>query len=402
KFQRDKNVINMGAEAELILSRLAQIEDQTEQTSLQLSLLKNTRDFLRNNDNKYSLLPMESVAASTQELATAYNSLILQRMTLAAGAKENNTTLRNLDQQINASRDNILLTVEKAIESQQTRLAEYKARNREYEGKLQQFPAEQRLYRAIERQQNVKEQLYLFLLQQREETALSLANAQPGAIIVDQAYTRVEAHTFSAKKTAALILFLTLLIPTALVYLLDKMRTKVQTRKEIEALTNLPILAEISKSHAAAKYPLIVKSGNTSSVAEQFRLARANAQFILGKKDEKVIIVTSSQSGEGKTFISINLAAALSGSNHKVILIGSDIRRPKLAEYLGIDSRYGLTEYLASDRLTLSDIIMKAPLKDSSIDIILAGPIPPNPAELLTELVGAVADGSAPNAADPL
>lgn len=379
-FQKDKNLIDLSAEAQIILTKLTNLEANLESAQTELSLLEQTRDFLSKPGNKYSLLPMGQTAAAAQGLATGYNELILRRMQLTSGAKSDNAVLRTLDEQIDATRDNILLTVNKTIETQKFKYDELKSLNAEYEGKLQAFPAEQRLFRAIERQQSVKEQLYLFLLQQREETAISIANAQPRAIIVDEAYTLIDAHKVSLKLLLIAIIFFTLAIPMAIIFVRDKLRTKVESRKEIERLCKLPILGEVSEAKNA---PLVIQNGTLSSIAEQFRLIRANIQFILASKKEKVIIVTSTNSGEGKTFVAINIAAAMSIPNSKVLLIGADIRRPKLYRYLNVHSQFGLTEYLSSDELTVDDIINRNPVEGTQMDVITAGPVPPNPSELL-------------------
>lgn len=380
KFQRDKNLIDLSAEAEIILTKLTTLEAQIETSETELSLLRQTRDFLRTPANKYNLLPLGQTTEATLGIASAYNDLIMQRMQLTTAAKSDNFALKNLEEKIDVTRGNMMLTLDKNIETGEFKLKELKALNKEYEGKLKQFPGEQRLYRAIERQQSVKEQLYLFLLQQREETALSIANAQPRAIIVDNAYTLMSAHKSSPKMILLTVLFFGFGLPVGFLLLKEKLRRSISSRKEVERLTLLPILGEISETKKA---PLVVKSGDTSTVAEQFKLARANIQFILASKREKVIMVTSSSSGEGKTFVAINLAAALSIPNSKVLLIGADVRRPRIYSYLHLQPRFGLTEYLSSDELTPEDIIIHTPVDGTQMDIITAGPVPPNPSELL-------------------
>lgn len=374
-FQKDNNLIDMGAEAQTILAKLVQLEANIESSETSLSVMEQTRDFLATPGNEYNLLPITSVNG-----ATAYNELIMQRMKLTSSARGENSTLRTLDGQIDAMRANIMLSLNREIDTQKFKIGELRTLTSEYEGKLKKFPSEQRLFRSIERQQGVKEQLYLFLLQQREETALSIANAQPRAVIVDEAYVLADPHKMSAKTLILAILFFTLALPCGIIFLRDKLRKRVGSRREIEHLTALPILSEVSQSKNTH---LVVKENHTSTVAEQFRLARANIQFILSSKNEKVVAVTSTTSGEGKTFVSINLASALSIPSSKVVLVGADVRRPKISGYLDLQPRLGLTEYLCNDDLTVDDIVLRHPVEGCNMDVIASGPVPPNPAELL-------------------
>lgn len=380
QFQKDKNLIDLGSEAKLILSRLTELESTIEESTTTLSLLEQTRDFLQNSDNKYQLIPLGLSSGPASELIRSYNELIMYRMSLSNGAKSDNVVLKNLDEKIDATRANMLKSLAKTIETQRFKHNELLAKNREYEAKLNQFPAEQRLYRGIERQQSVKEQLYLFLLQQREETVLRIANAQPRAVIVDNAFTLNTPHVVSLKLLAIMILFFTFGIPMGIIFVREKLRNKIESRKDVDKLSNIPILAEISE---AKDTPLVMQDGAMTIVAEQFRLARANIQFVLASKKEKVVVVTSTNPGEGKTFVAINLAAALSIPNSKVLLIGADIRRPKLFKYLNIHSQFGLTEYLSSDDVSVDQLINKTPVEGTNMDVITAGPLPPNPSELL-------------------
>ena len=178
----------------------------------------------------------------------------------------------------------------------------------------------------------------------------------------------------------ALSILFGLCIPPIYFYIKKMLRTKFSTKEEVEQKTNIPILGEMCTS--SREETLIVKSGGSSSAAELFRLIRSNLQFILGGMNDKVVLLTSTISGEGKSFISINLAASLSMLGKKVVLVGMDIRCPKLAEYLNLKVNKGLTEYLSAQSITLDDIVIKDAMQEN-MDIIVAGPIPPNPSELL-------------------
>lgn len=178
----------------------------------------------------------------------------------------------------------------------------------------------------------------------------------------------------------ALAFLLGLVFPPIILYIRRLLRSKFETKDEVETLTNIPILGEMCTNKSGNS--LVVKPNGSSTAGELFRLIRANLQFVLNGKDDKVVLMTSTISGEGKSFISINLASSLAMLNKRVLLMGMDIRSPKLAEYLSLNSRHGLTEYLSTDDITLNDIILKEPVQHN-MDVIVAGPVPPNPAELL-------------------
>lgn len=380
-FQKNKNLIDLGSEAGQILSKLATLEQTMEVAKTELDLMKQTRTFLKTQGNEYSLIPMGLAASVMENFASAYNDKIMYHMSLTRTAKNDNVALTSLEDQIRVMRENMLLSLDKSIETKEYEYGEMRKLNREYEAKLNSFPSEQRLFRAIQRQQTVKEQLYLFLLQQREETALSIANAQPRASVVDNAYTLVAVHTVSKKALIVMILLFSIGFPCGLIFLRDKLRNRIESRKDVERLSELPIIGEISQTDTPDV--LVMNRKSNSTVAEQFRLLRSNVEFVLPSKSDKVIMVTSACPGEGKTFIAVNLALALGVLGKKVVLVGADVRRPRLQDYLQENSRYGLTEYLSSDDITISDILTREAIAGTKLDVITAGPVPPNPAELL-------------------
>lgn len=209
-----------------------------------------------------------------------------------------------------------------------------------------------------------------------------LANAVPKGQVVDEPYTLKKPIGMGKMSIMIIALLFGLMLPPVYLYLLKLLRGKIESRKEIEQRTSAPILGEMCIDNSGNS--LVVSPSDTSSTSELFRLMRANMLFIFNDVNDKVVLLTSSKSGEGKTFISINLAASLALLGKKVLLVGMDIRLPRLAEYLNISSRYGLTQYLSSSDISLDSVIVKSPEKDlPTLDIILAGPVPPNPAELL-------------------
>ena len=231
------------------------------------------------------------------------------------------------------------------------------------------------------RQREVKQSIYLFLLQKQEENAMLLANAVPKGHIVDEAFVLTKPLGMSRMMVLALAFMFGLVMPPVLLYLRKLLRNKFETREEVEKQVSAPVLGEMCVDRSGRS--LVVSETDTSSATELFRLMRTNLLFMLGNADDKVVLVTSTRSGEGKSFISLNLAATLSLlEGKKVLLVGMDIRNPQLANYIGINPALGLTNYLSSPDVKIDAIIEKVP-GIKNLDVIVAGPIPPNPAELL-------------------
>ncbi|MDE6269521.1 MAG: polysaccharide biosynthesis tyrosine autokinase, partial [Muribaculaceae bacterium] len=248
-------------------------------------------------------------------------------------------------------------------------------------GRLSNVPGQERTSIDKERQRKIKQEIYLFLLQRQEENAIMLANATPKGIIVDEAYTLNEPIGMSKKLVLVICLLLGLLMPPVALYLRKIILNRVETRSDVERATDVPILGEISISRSGKH--LVVDKAETSSTAELFRLMRSNLLFVITPPQEKVVLVTSSIPGEGKSFIATNLAASLAILGKRVLLMGMDVRKPRLAERLNIDPRFGLTQYLAGNDIPLDKLIEHVPGCEN-LDVIVSGPVPPNPSELLT------------------
>ena len=380
KFKIDKKITNVGAEASYLYNRTNVLENNLVAAETEFEILSMTREFLSNPENKYSLIPNVSGSGSAGAAIGGYNSLALERLKLMNNAKANNKALKALEDQMDTLQASIVETLNKSYETSLFRLNELKSQTNKSQAKLSGVPTQERQYRDLQRQQEIKQEIYLFLLQRREEAALNSANAMPRGILIDEAYRLNEALSWSTKKLFLIFLFLGFCLPIGYFYLCRMLRTKFSTKEDVEQMTNIPILGEMCTT--SSDETLVVKAGGSSSAAELFRLIRSNLQFILGGMNDKVVLLTSTVSGEGKSFISINLAASLAMLGKKVVLVGMDIRCPKLAEYLNLKVNKGLTEYLSAQSITLDDIVIKDAMQEN-LDIIVAGPIPPNPSELL-------------------
>ena len=380
KYKKEKGIIDVGSEAAYQTGKRSQAESKLVEAETQLDILQMTKDFLANPKNKFDLIPTSVSNAALQEVIAGYNEMIITRMNLLSSAKESNITVRQLDQQISTVRENIVASLDRTLAQQKLVVSDISRQLGGAQGKLAGVPTQERQYRTLLRQQNVKEQLYLFLLQRREETAMLIANSTPKAIIVDEAYAQQEPLGMKRIMKLILAFIFGLVIPAAWMWVAELLRDKFNNSEELRSKTDLPILGEISIDRRGDV--LAVREDGSSTTAELFRLMRAQLQFLLKSPDDKVVMVTSTMPGEGKSFISINLAASLAIAKKRVVLVGMDIRKPRLAQYLNISPRKGLTEYLSDSSVKVSDIITPASGR-LHFDVIAAGPVPPNPAELL-------------------
>ena len=379
-YKESKGIIDVSTEASYQTSVRAGLEQKLVRNETEAEIIRMTGEFIADQRNAYSLIPMTVATAGVQDGIRSYNALILERMKLATNAKGDNKTLKLLDDQIDVMRANVAVSVAKAYENINLTIRELKGKLNKAMGKLSSVPEQEREFIGMKRQQQVKQQLYLFLLQRREETAMMLANATPKGIIVDEAFALTEPVNIGKKMILLIALLIGMCIPPALLYIRKLMRTKFDTKDEVADLVDVPVLGEICNDKSGRS--LVAVKGDHSSTTELFNLLRSRLPFMLGGDGEKVVMVTSTRSGEGKSFVSINLAADMALLDKKVLLIGMDIRKPRLAEYLDVAPRFGLTQYLASKEISVDSMIVH-PSSAPQLDIIVAGPVPPNPAELL-------------------
>lgn len=379
-YKEKKGIVDVQAEAKYQTEKKGQLETVLLTAETNREITHMVSQFLRDPKNRYSLIPMAIDNDGMQASISAYNEVVLQRINLQNTAKPNNVALKQLSEQIDAMRANILTSIDKLLQSSDIQIKDLRREKALADSRLGQIPTQEREYLDMKRQQSVKQQLYLFLLQRSEETSMLLANALPKGIIVDEAYTLSEPLGLTKKMVFLLALIFGLIIPPVILYVRKLVRNRFETRQEVERLTEVPILGEMCNDRSGRS--LVVTRDDNSSASELFRLMRSNLLFILNDPKDKVVLMTSSTSGEGKSFISINLAASLALLGKKVLLVGMDIRKPRLADYLGIHPQFGLTQYLSSDKISVDQIISHVPGAEN-LDVICAGPVPPNPAELL-------------------
>lgn len=381
KYKESNKIIDVAAEATFQTEKKGKLEAELLEAETESEILSMTRKFLTDSTTAYSMVPLTSSNNEMAEGIKAFNELVMRRESLLRNAKSGNYALRQLNKQIDLMRANILSTLNRENDRSKIQLAELRGELASAEGKLGNIPLHEREYINMKRQQEVKQQLYLFLLERQEETAIILANSMPKGQIVDKAYTLSEPLGLSDKWIILICFIIGLCIPPIGFYLYQLIRDKVESRADVENMVSLPILGEMCIDKTGRN--LIVSERDNSSSGELMRLLRSNLQFMLNGADDKVVLVTSAQSGEGKSFIAVNLAASLSLQHgRKVVIVGMDIRKPQIGNYIGISEAVGVTTFLASSDCTVESIIQHVEGFEN-LDAIVAGPIPPNPAELL-------------------
>lgn len=334
------------------------------------------KGFITDPANKHSLIPFESDSLSAK-MVRSYNALITQRQHLETSAKADNPALVQLDQQLNAMRENMLGSVNNALGAMRIKIDKAKDVQGESKGDMSQFASTERETRTLYRNQAIQNELYIFLLQKREENALKMAAAQPKGKLVDEAYAASEPVKPKKPLLAFVALIMTFAIPFCILYVKKMLKNKIGSQDELEAITPAHLLGQIY--HAREDELQVIADTNTKN-AELFRYLRGNMQFVLPESTDKVVLVTSAVAAEGKSYIAANVASSLALMGKKVALVELNLRKPSLGEMFGIIASKGMSDYLSNGEVSLHDIVSTTA---DGLDVYVAGTVPPNPSELL-------------------
>jgi len=389
-FKAGNRLTNIASDANIYVAAGSENEQQLIAVSTELNMANYMKDFVSNQDAN-ELIPANLGIAdpALAETTTRYNGLVLERERLLKSSSEKNPIVVNIDQQLSGLKQTMSQSLNNLTNTLSIRVNNLKNREAKINSRIYSVPGQERKFRDIERQQQIKESLYLYLLEKREESVLSLASKSANAKIIDPAYLMSELPVSPKKKIIylAAIIF-GLLVPYSIIYLKNILDTKIHSKEDVvKAVSNVPFLAEIPKIPNSKK--AFIKRNDRSVLAESFRILHTNLDYFINSKkvsnDKGIVIyVTSTISGEGKSFIAENLALTLAYSNKKVLLLGADIRNPSFRGVLNdkkINKFSGLTEYLIGKK-EINEIIQPV-LDEGKLDIITSGTIPPNPAEIL-------------------
>lgn len=380
-FKRSAGITDLSSEAQIALTGNAEYEKKRVENQTQINLVMDLQRYMKGNE--YEVLPSN---IGLQDAASAgaidrYNQMLVERKRLLRTSTENNPTIINLDTSIRAMRTNVQATLDATLKGLQITKEDLAREASRYSRRINDVPTQERQFVSIARQQEIKSGLYLMLLQKREENAITLAATANNAKIIDEALA--DDNPISPKKTivylAALVLGVGL--PVGVIYLIGLTKFKIEGRADVEKLTSLPVVGDIPLADEKTGSIAVFENQN-NLMSETFRNVRTNLQFML-ENGKNVILVTSTISGEGKSFISANLAISLSLLGKKVVIVGLDIRKPGLNKVFNIPKKeHGITQYLTNTTANLMDFVQPSDI-NKNLFILPGGTVPPNPTELL-------------------
>ena len=398
-YKSDRGITDVASQANVNLTVSASSQQELQNARLQLNIASSMRDLVGEQES-YDVLPSNVGLSdpSIERTTSKYNELVAERNRLLKSSNEKNPIIVNLDEQLEGLKQSMESSLNSMTNNLSLQVNSLSNQLSNINSRLYAAPKNQRALRDIGRKQQTTESLYLYLLQKREESQITFASATPKSKIIDRAYAPSR-FPVSPKKPIIMLasLILGLMLPFSVIYAKDLLDNKIHNKLGLEDLVrDVPVLAELPR--LTKKESRLILKDDRSVMAESLRILRTNLDYLIKSKNspgkKNVIFITSSVSGEGKTFLSSNLAMILANTHKKVLLIGADIRNPKLStffnnrdvEELGKRSdkkNYGLTEYLYDDNLTPKDLVHSMLVHTNTIDLVHSGKIPPNPSELL-------------------
>ena len=381
-FKRTAGITDLTSEAKIALEGNAEYEKRRVENQTQISLVKDLQRYLQGNE--YEVLP-SNVGLQDAALAAAiakYNEMLMERNRLLRTSTENNPTIINLTSSIHAMRANVVASMDATLKGLQITKADLQREAKRFSQRISDAPTQERQFVSIARQQEIKAGLYLMLLQKREENAITLAATANNAKIIDAAIPDEE----PVAPKSIMILFAAFVlgigIPVGIIYLISLTQVSIEGRADVEKLTTLPVIGDIPVADGLKGSSIAVFENQNNLMSETFRGIRTNLQFLL-EEGQKVVMVTSTVSGEGKSFVSANTAISLSLLGKKVVIVGLDIRKPGLNKVFNLSTKeQGITQFLTDLKRNLMDLVQQSDI-NANLFILPGGAVPPNPTELL-------------------
>ncbi|WP_321426172.1 polysaccharide biosynthesis tyrosine autokinase [uncultured Bacteroides sp.] len=382
-YKRGQKMTDLQSDAQLVLQTSSEYEKKLVEAETQLNLVDYLQKHVSNKANRYSLVPSNVGLEDPTLVATIneYNKTLLERDRLLRTASENNPTVLNLNGRIDALRGNVTAAIASVHHGLVIAKNDINHQTRLFNSQIENAPTQERVFTELSRQQQIKASLFEMLLQKREENNLSLAASANSAKIIDEPLASDAPVSPKSSMIYLVALIIGLVIPIGIIYIRDLFQYKIRTRADVDKVNKLPFLAEIPNYEGESN--IAVRENDNASIAEAFRVLRTNLLFILGA-DKKVILFTSTQGGEGKSFVSLNAAISLALLNKKVVVVGLDIRKPRMAEYLNLNAKNGITSYLSGFEDNLDNLIVPSGIHPN-LYALPAGPLPPNPSEQLVK-----------------
>ena len=380
-FKRTAGITDLKSEAEIALTGNAEYEKRRVENQTQISLVKDLQRYLQGNE--YEVLP-SNVGLQDAALAAAiakYNEMLMERNRLLRTSTENNPTIINLTSSIHAMRANVVASMDATLKGLQITKADLQREAKRFSQRISDAPTQERQFVSIARQQEIKAGLYLMLLQKREENAITLAATANNAKIIDAAIP--DEAPVAPKKMMILLAALVFGfgLPVGIIFLISLTQYSIEGRADVEKLTTLPVIGDIPVADELQGSVAVFENRN-NLMSETFRGIRTNLQFLL-EEGQKVIMVTSTVSGEGKSFVSANTAISLSLLGKRVVIVGLDIRKPGLNKVFNLSTKeQGITQFLTDPKRNIMDLVQQSDI-NPNLFILPGGAVPPNPTELL-------------------
>lgn len=380
-YMKQNGVTSLSKELSMILQNQNSYQNEISDIETQLNLLDFLAAYLNEETNKESLIPSNFGVkdASLNSLISDYNTKMLYRMKIGRSATENSPLYVQVDEQLATLRNAILVSVSNIRQGLVIKKKDLAKLDKDVTTQIHKIPERERRYVEIKRQQEIKEKLYIYLYQKREENAMTLASTVMPAKTIDPPIRRglIAPHS---KRLMLIAIALGLGLPFLIIFLLDYLNDEVKDQREFQSIVKAPFLGHVM--YSPSENVIAVDGHNNSAQAELFRTLRTNLRFMLPDKQSPIILVTSALNGEGKSYVAINIAASLALLKKKVVIVGLDIRKPTLSQYLHIDFKGHLTSFLLDPTIPIDDLIIQSGAVDN-LDVMPSGAIPPNPGELI-------------------
>ncbi len=379
-FKKSNRIADLDEQGKAFLSNSIETNKALADQQVQIQVTNDLVNYLKDNKNNARVMPTTAPIKDPAfvSLLEKYNNLQLDRQQLLVNSTENNPSVRTLDAQAGTLREDLIKNLQSYAQSLTFSRQDLTRQTNEAATNISNVPTQERVYLEFARKQGVMQSLYTYLLTTREQAEVSKSTISPVRIV--DAPEADEIQYFPDPLIVFIVaILLGLITPSITLFVKELLNTKVMVPADIEALSVIPVVSQISRNKG--KKTLVVNGETRSEVAEQFRLLRTNLQYLMTNTNEKVILVTSSMGGEGKTFVSINFASVLALAGKKVLLLEMDLRKPKLSSSLGLSNETGVTNYIVSD-VSLRDVIKPSGINDNCW-VLSSGNIPPNPSELI-------------------
>lgn len=383
-FKQRAGVVDIAADATQAAGEQASYERAYAENEVQISLVNHLKNHILNESSQYEVIPA-NIGLNNSDLNTVvqnYNQMLIERKRLLRTSHEDNPAVQSLNASIEVMRNSVMGAIQTAEKGLLINRQALQAQTRKYAGKVSDAPVQEKEYLSMSRQQEIQANLYLMLLQKREENNITLASTANNARVIDEPLAGGQIFP-TPSQTYMIALVLGLGLPVGLIFLWGLIQFKIQTHGDVEKITHLPIVGDIPLTPETAESAIVVRENRNELMEEVFRSVRTNIQYML-QEGQKVILFTSTTSGEGKSFNASNLACSFAFMGKKVVIVGLDIRKPGLNKVFHLSHKEaGISQYLSdsehTDLLSLCQVSTVSP----NLYILPGGTIPPNPTELV-------------------